>query len=295
MNNNDWLFIKILSEEKSITKAAKKLFITQPSLTEKIKKVEKELNIKLFVRQPHGIELTPAGEAIAQYAKKALNEYRTIREKVADMKEDEISGFIRIGCSNVFAKSRLPGLLIAFNKHYPQVQVTVKTGWSQNLYRDFLHGELQVAIIRDSHNWNQNMYLIWHEALCIISAVPLDMKNLPAQPYIHYNTEGPLQYIIDDWWHSHYERGPHLLCSIDAMDICLEMVRQGAGYTVLSESNDINYKGLYKYPLMINRKEAICKDTWMFTRKRQENIQPVNAFIDMALQLYPPLDMHSVD
>jgi DNA-binding transcriptional LysR family regulator len=291
MNNNDWLFFKVLAEEKNITKAAKRLYITQPSLTEKIKKLEKELNIKLIIRQPRGIVLTQAGELISYYAAKSLADYRKVLDQLSEIQNEEISGYVRLGCSNVFAKNRMPELISDFHKNYPKVHVSLKTGFSQNLYRDFLHGELQIAIIRDSHNWSQSKYLIWQEALCIISAVPLDLETLPKYAYIHYHTEGPLQYVLDDWWYTRYTKQPNLISSIDSMDICMDMVARGVGYTVLSESNALSRPNLYKYSLRLENGALITKGTWMFHRDECKNILAVQAFIDFVLKKYPPQEV----
>ena len=288
MNNNDWLFFKILSEERNITKAAKRLYITQPSLTEKIKKMESDLNVKLINRLPRGITLTPAGEMLAEYAAQSLADYRNLLNQFSEIKNEEIAGNISLGCSNVFAKNRLPELLAAFHKTYPKVHVKLKTGFSQQLYRDFLHGELQIIIIRDSLNWSQQKYLIWLEPLCIISATPLDLENLHKVPYIHYHTEVPLQYVLDEWWYIHHNKKPNLISSIDSMDICMDMVESGIGYTILSESNALTRPHLYKYPLCLENGEPVLKETWMFHRSECKNIQALQAFINIVLEKYPP-------
>ena len=277
----------MLAEERNITKAAKRLYITQPSLTEKIKKVENDLNIKLINRQSRGIALTPAGEMLAQYAAQSLADYRKLLEQLSEMQNEEVSGSIRLGCSNVFAKSRLPELLADFHKAYPKVQVSLKTGFSQHLYRDFLHGELQIIIIRDSHNWSQSKYMIWKEPLCIISATPLDPKNLTQIPYIHYHTETPLQYVLDEWWYIHYDKKPNLVSSIDSMDICMDMVENGVGYTVLSESNTLRKPHLYKYPLRLENGAIVLKETWMFHRYDCTKILALQTFIEFVLGKYP--------
>ena len=74
MDDKDYEILLALSEKKSISKAAEKLFITQPALSKRIQKIEKELDIQLLCRTSKGILLTPLGEGIIPYVQTFSNQ-----------------------------------------------------------------------------------------------------------------------------------------------------------------------------------------------------------------------------
>jgi len=289
MNNHDWLFLKTLGEELNLTKASKKLFIAQPTMTEKIKKLEQEFDCQLIIRQPRGIALTSEGEILVQYAKNALKEYYAMKDSMASMHKDELRGFLRIGCSNVFAKYHLPKLIVDFHKLYPKVEISFKSGFSTNLYQDFLRGECQAVIIRGDRLWSEAKYLLWQEPLCIFSATPLDLDKLPEQPYIHYNTDPGLQNVYDDWWFGRYHRKPYTITTNDAMDTVMKMVDGKVGYTILSDSCGSEYPHLYKYPLTSPTGKIIYRKTWLYHRNNYKAISVLKTFIEFLLKRYPPI------
>ena len=291
MNNNDLLFLKILADEHNLTKTAKKLFISQPAITDKIKKLEKEFGTKLIIRKPRGIEFTPEGDILAQYAIRTLKEFEKTKDLITNMHTDELHGSLHISCSNVFAKYHLPKLLSDFQKLYPKVEITFKSGFSTNLYRDFLRGESQLAILRGDHLWSQEKKLLLQEPLCIFSAFPLDLDNLPEVPYIHYSTDPNLQTLLDEWWGNNYQKKPHIVTDIDSMDTGMKLVQNGLGYTILSESCGSDTPGLYKYPLKLLNKDIIYRKTWLYYRSDCNSSRIVKTFIYFILKKYRPIPL----
>ena len=291
MNTNDLLFLKVLADEQNLTKTAKKLFISQPSITEKIRKLEKEFGTKLIIRKPRGISLTPEGDILVQYAIHALEEFEKTKYLLANMHTDELHGSLHISCSNVFAKYHLPKLLSDFQKLYPHVEITFKSGFSTNLYRDLLRGESQLAILRGEHIWSQEKKLLLQEPLCIFSAFPLDLANLPEIPYIHYSTDPNLKALLDEWWGNNYQKKPHIVTDIDAMDTGMKLVQNGLGYTILSESCGSDTPGLYKYPLKLPNQNIIYRKTWLYYKSDFNSSRIVKTLIYFILENYRPITL----
>ena len=69
MNDHDWRLMQALAEERSITRAAERLFISQPAITYRLRMLEREFGTSLAVRTPAGIILTPQGEYLAKYSR----------------------------------------------------------------------------------------------------------------------------------------------------------------------------------------------------------------------------------
>ena len=82
MEERDWLILKTLYEYKNITKTAKKLYLSQPTLTARIKHIEEDLGTKLMYRGSKGITFTDTGEYSAEFAGKILNEIRIFRKNI---------------------------------------------------------------------------------------------------------------------------------------------------------------------------------------------------------------------
>ncbi|MBP2667722.1 MAG: transcriptional regulator, LysR family [Firmicutes bacterium] len=124
MDDKDWLILKTIAEEKNITKAADRLYISQPALTYRLRNLEKEFAAKLVSRHPSGVILTPQGESVLAYAQEMLLQLRKTKERVQNM-ENKVQGTLRLGTSSVFAHYLLPPILKTFLEKYPDVEVSL--------------------------------------------------------------------------------------------------------------------------------------------------------------------------
>lgn len=232
MDQQDWQIIKTLHEEKSMTKTAAKLYLSQPALSYRLDHLEKEMDIQLFIRSTKGIRFTSAGERLVTCAEKMLREYEDIKKYVLTH-EGRVSGMLRLGSSAVFAHSHLPALLKEFLQKYPDVEISLHTGLSNNMLQQLQKNEASVAIIRGDHPWNEADILLQTEALCIISAKPLDVKDLPHIPGIRYDTDPSMQYQIDRWWQEHFSVPARILMHADSVYTCRQLVLAGLGWAIM--------------------------------------------------------------
>lgn len=122
MNTDQIRLILAVYEEGSISNAAKKLYISQPSLSQKIQAIENSLNIKIFNRHVNPISLTYAGERYLDAAKRVLRIHDNLIKEINEINQ-ETRGKIRIGISSNRAMLILPKLLPAFLKKYPLVDI----------------------------------------------------------------------------------------------------------------------------------------------------------------------------
>ena len=102
MEDKDWFIIKTLYEEKNITKAAERLFITQPALTYRLQVIEQELGAKIVNRGKKGIEFTKEGEYVFRYAEKMIYEFQKLKETLQNM-DNKIQGTFRLAVTASFA------------------------------------------------------------------------------------------------------------------------------------------------------------------------------------------------
>lgn len=112
-------YFTVLAESSSISEAAQKLYIAQPSLTKALQLLEEELGISLFERSRSGIQLTPAGERILPEARQVVSYY----DHWLELGHQNILKNIDLFVSRSFADFLLPHILIGFGRKYPDVSV----------------------------------------------------------------------------------------------------------------------------------------------------------------------------
>jgi len=146
VNLNQLRAFFIAAKEKSITKAAKALFVTQPAITTQVKSLEQDLDIKLFKKRGKSIDLTIAGTVLFNYAKKI---FEIVEEMEYVLKQHAISthGAINIGTTRSFARYLMPNLLSRFQKLYPKVKIILSVGSSQEIAEGVQDFTYNVGII----------------------------------------------------------------------------------------------------------------------------------------------------
>lgn len=113
-------FVKI-ADSGSFSKAAKDLFLTQPTISAHITSLEKELNSRLFIRNTKEVRLSESGETLYNYAKQMLVLQKRIEDTFAT-KEEKEQQCLTIAASTIPAQYLLPGILVAFSEKYPNQQ-----------------------------------------------------------------------------------------------------------------------------------------------------------------------------
>lgn len=141
INLNQLRAFFIAAKEKSITKAAESLYVTQPAVTMQIKSLEQDLKIKLFRKHGKSIELTVAGNVLFDYAEKIFEIVEEM-EYVLKGHADSTHGTLSIGTTRSFARYLMPDLLSRFQKRFPMVKIMLKEGSSQEIadgVQDFIY------------------------------------------------------------------------------------------------------------------------------------------------------------
>ncbi|WP_255585157.1 LysR family transcriptional regulator [Virgibacillus saliphilus] len=168
MNYHDWEMLSTLHATENITQAAQLLFVSQPTLTSRIKKLEHHYDAPLIMRKQKGITFTPEGEKLAQHAEAMLNEQRKIEESINNMKS-RVAGTLRVGASNFFALNKMPKLLRLFKQQYPDVEFEVVTGWSSEMHRLILNHDVHISFIKGDYTWKEKKELLYEEEISVAS------------------------------------------------------------------------------------------------------------------------------
>lgn len=134
-----------LAKDLHMTRTANRLFISQQTLSNHIKRLEESLNCELFERKP-SLHLTCAGEAVLSFANHVNSEYTNLKDILSDITHQE-RGILRIGGSNLRLNACLPQILPKFSSKYPNVELRLTEANSSKLEPLILSGDLDFAII----------------------------------------------------------------------------------------------------------------------------------------------------
>ncbi|MGG0453875.1 LysR family transcriptional regulator [Priestia megaterium] len=278
MDYRDWEIIKILYQQKNITKASQILFISQPALTNRLKQIEQELGVKLFDRGRRGVQFTPEGEYLATCAEEALRHYKKVKENLINMNND-YTGTLRLGVSNFFTKYKLPYILKLFQEQYPRVEFKIITGWSSDVFKAVYNQDVHIGFIRGDYNWKEQKHLLFEETMCIASKEKIDINALPNLPRIDYKTDYLLKSLVDNWWRENYLQAPLINIEVDQVDTCKQMVVNGLGYGILPSLILKGIEGIHTIDLTDSHGQPLLRRTWMYYHQQSLELNLVKAFV----------------
>ena len=139
----------MVAKNKHMTKASEELHISQPAISQSIKKLEEQLGGTLFLRSNKGMELTKEGEMFYEYVKGALELIHNAENEFTSFK-DLSKGEIKIGCSTTLTKLILMDTLKEFHKDYPNININITNDLTNNLINDLKVGKLDFVIFNES-------------------------------------------------------------------------------------------------------------------------------------------------
>jgi len=138
-------FVK-LADLRHFSKAAEACFVSQPTLSTQIKKLEDELEVQLVERSPKNIMLTPAGEEIAVRARQVLADIDQIR-KVARNSSNPAEGTLRLGLFPTLAPYLLPHVVPQLRQRYPKLRLQLAEEKTEDILHMLHRGELDAALL----------------------------------------------------------------------------------------------------------------------------------------------------
>jgi DNA-binding transcriptional LysR family regulator len=135
-----------VAEERNFTRAAERIPIAQPSISQQIRRLEAELGERLFLRDRRDIRLTPAGQALLSHARAALQAAEGGREAVAAL-SGLLTGRLTVGLVHPLPDRRFPRLLGAFHRAHPRIELTLIEDQTDALLAALAAGQLDAALI----------------------------------------------------------------------------------------------------------------------------------------------------
>lgn len=139
-------YIVTLAQERHFGHAAERCFVSQPTLSVAVKKLEEELGVALFERSKSAVQLTPVGEKVVEQARKVLEQASAIKE-MANQGKDQLTSPLRIGAIYTIGPYLFPHLVPALQALAPQMPLYIEENFTAVLRRKLRSGELDAIII----------------------------------------------------------------------------------------------------------------------------------------------------
>ena len=139
-----------VAKNKSFTKAANELHITQPAISKHIRELESYYNVRLIDRNAQNSILTKAGEIFLSHAEKIIENYNQLQYEMNRINQT-FSGELHIGASTTIGQYIIPSLLAQFMKTYPDLKVELINGNSEEIEKDLIEGRIEIGLVEGLH------------------------------------------------------------------------------------------------------------------------------------------------
>jgi DNA-binding transcriptional LysR family regulator len=281
----------------SVTRAAGALFVTQPALTARLNALEKTIGASLLVRRRNGVRLTEAGRAFLPYAERALMAVAEGRDVLAEL-ERGAAGHVAIGASPAVSTYALPTILKRFAGTHPDVQVTVRTGHSEEVLELVKRSEVDVGLIRTLRDPDIEQFTLYEDALVLVVH--------PSHPFA-VRGEAELaelaeqHFILFDRASSYHELATALFAEagiilrgsmeLDNIDSAKKMVQQGLGVAFLPQVAIVDEVrgGALRVVRLVDRTPSRRPIVAARRRDAGEPLAATSAFLELLREMRPEL------
>lgn len=284
MKDQDWEIIKALYDCGNLTRAANRLFMSQPTLSKTLNRIEKELGAKIINRSNKGISFTEAGSYLAA---QSLQISRLIKE-TNDRLEEMVSGKMElsIGSATSFARYDLPNLMSQFNAQGGQYRYKVRVMPSSQVISAVERQEFQVGFVNGDRNWEPKILCAVAHGY-IVSREPVTLEELPGIPMIcHHNDAYSLQ-ILEEWWRGQFNTPMKITYTVSDISTSLEWISQGMGYGVMYESVLRKETELFRLKMLDRNGRQISRNTWAIYQPSKNQSPLLKEFLGFLARVCP--------
>lgn len=197
MNQRHFLYIRTIAEERNFSRAAEKLYISQPSLSQSVKRIEAQYGVPLFYRSRGAVVLTAAGERYLQVGEKILKKEQDILFQVQQARDLQ-RGRLRIGVAPYRDCNILAPAVRAFQRQYPGIEIVLQETGQTEAENGLVAGNLDIALgMPPRKSSNLDFECLFHDRL-LLSVSPAHWYFQVHQVQIKESAEGyPVIHLAD--------------------------------------------------------------------------------------------------
>ena len=263
MNLKQALYIQTIAREGNITAAAKKLYVSQPSLSQMVRQVESEYGVTLFDRTVSPLRLTYAGEKYLQAAKTMLAANERLENELREIRQEN-SGLLRLGISVQRAIQILPVALPWFTMQYPKVSIDLREEGSARLEQLLEDGEIDLALAAiESVSPSLSYALIEKEVVGVLAGkgaaiaqqlppgTPISLSMIREDAFVSLKPGHSVRVVQDALFHESGMK-PQILLETDSLEVAKRVAVQAGACMLCSDIfvDDYARRGGVFYPLM---------------------------------------------
>ncbi|MBN8237004.1 LysR family transcriptional regulator [Halobacillus kuroshimensis] len=275
MRMEDYDLLIQLHECGTIRSTAKKILLSQPAITQRLKYIEEELGGAIFVRTSKKLWITPFGELALDSAREILQKEKELKDKLA-MAEGRVSGTLSIGASSLYSQYFLPEILQSFTKMYPEVTIDLITGISSEVRSSAFDNHL--SIVRGEPISGFDSIHLLNDPLYLFDLFPL--PPVTERPFIEFKTDSDFTRLLEEWRENQKELIYRPTMKVDHFETAKQMMKHGLGMTVLPGSIAHEEKEEYAcLPLVNQEGNAVIRETWACVKPDVRSLPQVDAFL----------------
>ncbi|MGL4773974.1 MAG: LysR family transcriptional regulator [Clostridium sp.] len=240
MDFNQLRYFIEISKAGNISKAAERLNISQPPLSNSLKSLENELNVQLILRNTRNLELTECGEFLFQRGEYILELIENTKNELRDLSDGK-SGTLSIGTVSYALSEILPKTLKEFSKDYPNIKYSLQDMDSTEIISLVKKNQLDLGIIRTPFNTNDLEYFILPTSPYIFlgNSIPfsrekpislLDIKEMPL--LLQKNLANTLSNFYKD-----NGLTPNIRCVSNDVRSIISLTEEGLGYSIIPKDS----------------------------------------------------------
>lgn len=238
MNIQDLIVFQAVANHESISKAADELNFVQSTVSAKMQKLEAHFQTPLFYRHRYGVSLTSAGKNLQSYAKQIIRLYNEAERDI--IYADSPRGLLSIGSMETTAAVRLPMILSTYHERYPEVQLSLKTGSTEDMVKKVLNYELDGAFVAGpivdvdiigQAVFAEQLVLVSNDSHFSIS----DKTSLKKRKLLVFKRGCSYRKLLEEWLHSEGITPQHLM-EFGSLEAIIGCVNAGLGITLLPKS-----------------------------------------------------------
>jgi DNA-binding transcriptional LysR family regulator len=231
-------FVQV-SAHNSFSRAAEVLHLTQPSITARIQSLEREVGEELFERGGRGVRVTDAGLALLPYAERILQTLAEGRDAIEEVRNVQL-GSLQLGSALTISTYVLPHILHAFRSRYAGVEVSIRTGRSEQVLSMLQADEVQVGLVRTlSHPDIETVHLYDDEIVLAVNpdhpfaaAGTASVEDAASEPNVLFDRGSSYFGLI----HGFFRQAgvvPNVAMELDSLEATKRMVEEGLGIALL--------------------------------------------------------------
>ncbi|CDA11818.1 LysR family transcriptional regulator [Intestinibacter bartlettii] len=282
IKDSDWEILYKLYETPNMTKVADMLYISQPSLTKRVKNMEKEFGVKIINRTSKGVKFTSEGEYLAKKAKEYMEFIKNVKEGLNSYKT-ELEGTIKVGSPYTYSKFELTDVLFEYSKKNKNVKFEIINDQSNNLFKMVLKNHIELGFICGDFAGDVNKILVKQNKAYIVSKGPINLEKLSQMQRIDYKTNDKSKEILDRWWRKTYGENPPIGMFAGYVEFAWQLVDKGLGYACcfLPDGFEKVYN-LCLTPILDDEGNNIIRNTWLVYPKKKQMSTVVKDFVQFV-------------